>query len=183
MNQLKKLSLLFASLVFALGLYAQNATDISQTTQTFAQQSILASSTARVAHLNASLQIIYDGAVRDYNLNMGSGVSKIAPQVPVAPFKWELAPPDKDGYVWYQQSTERITSTIPLATVNLGGLTVPVRDSSHIDVGKQIGNTKWYSVGPLDGTPSGFITPPQADGHTYQKFGAPVGAGWYLQVS
>jgi len=59
---------------------------------------------------------------------------------------------------------------------------LPVKTPNTIDIGKNICG-KWYSVGPLDSFPAGMETPPQADGHTYEKFNAVVGAGWYLQVA
>jgi len=56
-----------------------------------------------------------------------------------------------------------------------------------IDVGKCIGG-KWFSVGPKDTFQAGNATPPNTvseDGVTgsFEKYGAPVGAGWYLQVA
>src|SRR5579872_5008655 len=135
----------FIALVLCLSLSAQVRPDVSQTTLTFAQQSILASSTVQVANLNADAQKRCDQAVSDYNANMQSGTLKVAPRVPVCDLKWQLAPADANGFVFYQYGPDRITSSIPLATVNNGALTAPVRDPTHIDVGKNIGGP-WYSV-------------------------------------
>lgn len=42
---------------------------------------------------------------------------------------------------------------------------------------------KYWAVGPGDTFPVDETTPMQPDGHTYNKIGAPVGPGWYLQLS
>ncbi len=53
----------------------------------------------------------------------------------------------------------------------------------NIDVGDPVpGAPGWYIVGPRDTFPAGMTTPPQPDGHTYTKFGAVAGKGWYLRA-
>jgi hypothetical protein len=154
------------------------------TTLEAAQANILASSTELVKRLNADLKTRYLSGFADYVANMTSGgfVPEDRRTPPKPPNAWELAPPDKDGFVWYQIGTTPVCDMPPVPTYNAGNPqpnTVP----NMILIGKQNGNTKWYTALKGDTFPSGMTTPPQADGHTYEKFGAPVGPGWYLQVS
>jgi hypothetical protein len=148
-----------------------------------AQANILNSSTAMVKLLNTDLITRYMSAYNDYVANMQSG-SLVPPErrnPPVPPNGWELAPPTADGFVFYQIGTTPVCPA-GAAVVYNGGITAPVKVANTIDIGKNI-TGKWFSVGPLDTFPSGLVTPPQADGHEYEKFSAVVGAGWYLQVS
>ena len=153
-----------------------------QTTLEAAQSNILASSTAMVARLNADLKTRYLSAFADYVANMESG--EVVPEdrrvPPKPPHAWELAPPNSDGLVFYQVGTTPVCDMPPLPFYAAGN-TAPVKVANTIEVGRNI-TGKWYSVGPNDTFPSGMTTPPQPDGHVYEKFGAPVGAGWYLQV-
>ncbi len=160
----------------------------SGTTLADSQQNNKAATTAWVAQLNAQQQAIYDQAVRNFNLNMQSGQTHNPPLVPpTAPLAYVVSAPDANGYVWPVIGTTPLMPTPPLtlATVDLGTLKPPTRDPNHIDVGKAIpgGGGKWFTVGPNDGTPNGFVTPPTTseDGVTgiFLKFGAPVGNGWY----
>ena len=141
----------------------------------------LAASTAQVELLNADRTGRYDTAITNFNLNMASGQQGVNTKPPVAPFAWVLTPPDVNGMVFYAiSSTVKIVGTVPVSTFNAGA-PQPAKAPNVIDIGKSIGGSKWYTVGPDDTFPLGMTTPPQADGHTYLKFGAPVGAGWYLQ--
>jgi hypothetical protein len=168
-----RLTTLFASLVLAIGLSAQTAApDVSQTTLTFAQQSILASSTYQVAFLNADLQKRYDMAVTDYNANMQSGTSKVAPRIPVAPLAWQLAPADANGFVFYQYGPGVITSSIPLATVNLGTLKPPVSAPNTIDICAETSSKGWFQACDDDTVPSG-LTVPGPNAGMYLKWGTP----------
>lgn len=143
----------------------------------------LADSTDMVARLRANDQFNYDQSIRNFDANMESGQPNVNEKPPVAPFAWVLSPPNAAGFVFYERSnTIRLTSSIPIDTFDAGAPQAP-KPLNVIDIGKSINGTKWYSVGPMDTFPLGMTTPPQTDGHTYQKFGAPVGAGWYLQVS
>ncbi|MBZ5618577.1 MAG: hypothetical protein LAQ69_07625 [Acidobacteriia bacterium] len=143
----------------------------------------LAASTAQVARLNADLQTRFDQQVTDFNLNMASGQSGVNHTPPEPPFAWELAPADAVGFMFYQISkTTKIVGTVTPTTFNAYDASQIVKPKNVIDVGVNFFG-KWFSVGPHDTFPSGMTTPPQADGHTYEKFAAPVGPGWYLQVS
>ena len=148
-----------------------------------AQANILASSTEMVKRLNADLTHRYLSAYNDYVANMESGgfVPDERRTPPKPPNGWELAPADENGFVFYQIGTKPVCDPGPAVTY-IGGNTLPVKTPNTIDIGKNICG-KWYSVGPLDSFPAGMETPPQADGHTYEKFNAVVGAGWYLQVA
>jgi hypothetical protein len=153
------------------------------TTIEAARANILASSTEMVARLNRDLKFRYDSAYADYVANMESGgfVPEERRTPPQPPGAWELAPPNADGFVFYQIGTTPICDTPPVATYN-GGNPQPNTTPNMIMIGKQSGNTKWYTALKGDTFPSGMTTPPQDDGHTYEKFGAPVGPGWYLLV-
>ena len=162
------------------------APDISQTGLTFAQQQTLAASIANVKMLNDGNQAHYDAAIRDFNANMETGQKHDPPLTPpVAPLKWQLAPADANGFIFYQQGPDSLTTTVTADTTDLGTLVPPVKNPATIQVGNRI-NGAWFQVGPNDGTPSGFVTPlntVSADGVTgsFTKFGAPVGNGWYLK--
>ena len=153
-----------------------------------AKANVLAASIENVRVRNLNDQAHYDGAVRDYNANLATGQKHDASYLPpIAPLKWQLADVDAEGYTFYQQGPEHLVPTPPLtiSTVDLGNLTVAPRDPNHIAVGNRIEGA-WFQVGSGDGTPNGFQTPPNtvsADGvtGTFTKFGAPVGAGWYLK--
>lgn len=149
-----------------------------------ARANILASSTYMVARLDADLKTRYLSAFADYVANMTSGgfVPEDRRTPPKPPNAWELAPPDDDGFVWYQVGTTLVCNQPPTPSYNAGN-PQPNTQPNVIMIGGQNGTTKWYTAMKGDTFPSGMTTPPQADGHTYEKFGAPVGPGWYLQVS
>jgi hypothetical protein len=167
------------------------APSAAQTTNTFAQEQILASSRAECALLNANLQFNYDTAVRNYNLNAGSGQTHVPPLVPpVAPLSWIVLAPDANGYQWYAQTGPPLTPTPPLtiATTDLGTLTVATPIPNHLSINWATwrpGNP-WVDANKDDGWPNALVTPPQTapDGstHTYERFSDPFGA-MYLQVS
>jgi hypothetical protein len=157
---------------------------VNQTSLGFAQQQIQASSKFMVAKLNADLTARYQSAYADYVTNMQSGQNVPADRrtPPRPPNGWELAPADSDGFVFYQIGTTPVCpqgATIGANFDNAQPNTVP----NMILIGRQNGNTKWYTALSGDTFPSGMTTPPQPDGHMYEKFGAPVGPGWYLQVN
>ena len=167
------------------------APDINQTGLTFAQQQTLAASIANVAMLNAGNQAHYDAAIRDFNSNMETGQHHDPPLTPpVAPLKWQLAPADANGFIFYQQGPDSLTSTVTADTTDLGTLKPAVKNPNIIQVGNRLpgpGNSSWFGVGPNDGTPGGFETPPttqSADGvvGTFEKFQSPWGSV-YLKVS
>lgn len=156
---------------------------IAMTSLEVAQENILASSTGMVKLLNSDLITRYMSAYNDYVANMQSGgvvpVERRTPPVP--PNGWQLAAPTADGFVFYEIGTTPVCAAGP-AVGYIGGNVAPVKAANIIDVGKNI-TGKWFSVGPLDTFTSGMETPPQADGHVYEKYSAVVGAGWYLQVA
>lgn len=137
-----------------------------------------------ILSLNASDQAIFDVAVLNYNTNMAAGqvgASKI--YTPEAPFAWvlDLQP---TGFTFYKRSdSARLTPTIPLQDFNALDAAKAPKPLNVISIGHPMGG-KWYSMGQGDTFPNGMTTPPQADGHTYEKFGG-IGptVGWYLQVS
>jgi hypothetical protein len=172
---------LACSVLFLLavsGLHAQ----LDPTSTEGAKAAVLAGSISQVAFLNLDRVTRCDGAIRNFNLNMASGQAGVNSTPPVAPFAWELAPPNQDGFVFYQISTvKKLVCNVPISTFNAGAPQAP-KPPNVIDVGPAIFG-KWHSVGPNDTFPPGMTTPPMADGALYQKFGAPVGPGWYLQVN
>ncbi len=151
-----------------------------------AQAAVLAGSIAQVAFLNGDRISRCDTAIDNFNLNNQSGQDNVNKTPPVAPFAWELAPPSTDsaslGYVFYQLSkTTRLTCTHVISLFNAFDASKIVKPANFIDIGNAINGGPWYVVGFNDTFPVGLSTPPQADGHTYQKFGAVAGKGWYLR--
>jgi hypothetical protein len=141
-------------------------------------------SVVNVAQLNAGLKARAAAAYADYVANMRSGENipaylKVPPTPPMA---WELAPADAQGFVYYQIGTTPVCPQGPAVAANADN--PPVNTIPNmIMMGGQNGSTMWWSALAGDTFPSGMTTPPQPDGHTYEKFGAPVGSGWYLRVS
>jgi len=157
------------------------------TSLTAAQANILASSTAMVKRLNDDLKSRYLSAFADYVANMQSGgfVPEDRRVPPKPPNAWELAPPNSDGFIFYQVGTTPVCDQPPppyYAAGNPQPNTVP----NMIMIGNRI-TGKWFQALKGDTFPNGQMTPPitSADGvaGTFEKFGAPVGPGWYLQVS
>ncbi len=156
-----------------------------------------ADSQSMVVALNADAKLRYDDLVTNFNTNMESGEKGVNTTPPEAPFVWELFPaPPADGtapdyFVFYRLSTTtKIVGTVVPDTFNHGATVAPLTPNV-IHLGVSLGNN-WYSVGDKDTFPLGEVTPPQADGHTYERFGSEMGAnvnaggfipGWYLQVS
>lgn len=152
-----------------------------------AQANILASSTAMVKRLNEDLITRYHMAYTDYVANMQSGENipadrRVPPKPPMA---WELAPPNESGFVFYQVGTTPVCDPGPTVNCNFDN-PLPNKVPNVIMIGKNLGG-KWFQALPGDTFPNGQTTPPitSADGvtGTFEKFGAPVGYGWYLQVS
>ncbi len=140
----------------------------------------------QVARLNKNLNFIYDGLWNNYVINVESG-QRDNSNPPQPPNAWELspAPPanlaDLDYFVFYAigKTPIRPMPPIPPSVMPVDPSTLP---KNMIVLGKNFYG-KWFSVGPNDTFPVGMTTPPQPDGHMYEKFGAPVGPGWYLQVA
>jgi hypothetical protein len=151
-----------------------------------AQANVLACSIANVAMLNGGLKTLYASAYADYVANMQSGenipADRRAPPTP--PNAWELAPPNADGFVFYEIGTTPVSPQGAAVTPNSDYTVNTVANVIMIGgPSSQAPGNKWYTALVGDTFPSGMTTPPQPDGHTYEKFGAPVGPGWYLQVS
>jgi len=159
---------------------------VDLTSLSAAQANILASSTAQVQRLNADLITRYLSAFADFVTNMESGgfVPEDRRVPPKPPNAWELAPPNADGFVFYQIGSTPVCP-MPALPYYAAGNAQPNTQPNVIMLGVAIpgGGGKWYQALKGDTFPSGMTTPPQPDGHTYEKFGAPVGPGWYLQVS
>lgn len=120
--------------------------------------SILASSTAMVAHLNADLKGRYLSAFADYVANMESG--QIVPPerqvAPKPPNSWELAPPTPDGLVFYQIGTTPVCDMPPLPFYAAGNKP-PALIPGTFDIGaEESALAGWFGVGPTDSEPNGF---------------------------
>jgi len=147
-----------------------------------AQANQLASSTIMVAQLNNNLKSIYLTAFNNWAISVNAGriPNTNPPQPPAA---YVVSKPDANGYQWPVPGTEPVCEIPPIPVDHF---TVTPKAPNTIDIGQSIGGS-WFSVGPSDTFPSGQTTPPIADStgtlHTYEKYGAPVGPGWYLQLS
>lgn len=153
------------------------------------QDAILAqyqASLGQVTSLNKSVKLNYDGLWNNYLINVASG-QRDNSNPPPPPHAWVLdpAPPahieDLNYFVFYKIGDDPICPMppIPPSVVPIDKTKLP---KNNIVVGGSIGNG-WFSVGPNDSWPVDIPTPPQADGHSYVKWGAPVGPGWYRQIS
>jgi hypothetical protein len=156
-----------------------NSTSLDQV-----QANLAASALAYVDFHNRQNQSLYDAAVVFFNQNAGSGALGQNPVPPVAPFRIVYVPANgPQGFGGWDFSTVRLTPTPPL-TVYTGGVNAqPNTEPNVIMIGARDGSTNWFTALKGDTFPNGKTTPTQLDGHTYEKFGAPVGPGWYLQVS
>jgi hypothetical protein len=175
-------ALVFIALLAVSGLYAQ----VDPTSIEGAQAAVLAGSIAQVAFLNADRVTRCDGAIDNFNLNNQSGQDNVNKVPPLAPFKWELAPPNQDGFVFYQLSTtQRVTCTHVLNLFNAFDASKVVKPANFIDVGvEMVSMPGWFVVGQNDTFPSGQTTPPMPpDGRRYLKWGTAVGRGWYQRVN
>jgi hypothetical protein len=146
----------------------------------------LQASKDQVARLNKDVKLRYDGLWNNYVINVESG-QRDNSNPPQPPMAWELSPAlptdgsDPDYFVFYAIGKTPICAMPPLpnSVTPVDPSTLP---KNMIVLGKNFYG-KWFAVGPYDTFPVGMTTPPQADGHMYEKFGAPVGPGWYLQVA
>lgn len=166
------------------------------TSESAAQANVLASSKANVERLNKDLIFRYNRAYADYVTNMRSGnhIPDEQRQPPKPPMAWELAPPDAEGYVWYQQSaTTPVCPAGPLVTPN-SDYAMPLPIAHHIGMNwnsRPDGPAKGSFVTATkdDGMPGGFVTPPTSDPnfpgeppHTYMRLTTAVGPGWYQEL-
>lgn len=147
-----------------------------------AQNNQLQSSRILVDNLNNNLKSIYLTAFNNWKINVDSGrIPNTNPPQP--PAGYTVSAPDAHGFQWPVISTDPVCEMPPLPEDHF---TPIAKVPNTIDIGRNIGGS-WYTVGPHDTFPAGQITPPIPDAngipHTYEKYGAPVGAGWYLQLT
>ena len=160
-----------------------NTLSVDATSLVAAQANQLASSKIMVAQLNENLKVIYLGAFNNWKGNVEAGrIPNTDPPKP--PKAYVVSKPDAYGFQWPVLGTDPVCDMPPIPEDRLTPR--PKAPDNNIDVGHHISGA-WFSVGPDDTFPSGMTTPPIPDAtgalHTYQKFGAPVGPGWYLRVS
>lgn len=142
-----------------------------------AQANVLASSTAQREHLNSELKNRYYRDFANWKISVDAGrIPNTHP--PAVPFGYDLVK-DDEGFTFPELGKTPVCDPLPVPE---DMFTPKPRVPNTIEIGHLIFG-KWYSVGPSDTFPAGMTTPPQPDGHTYEKFGAPVGPGWYLQVT
>ena len=139
---------------------ASIAPDPSEATQTFAQQSILASSKAEVARRNGDAIFLYHGKYSDYVANMQSGEDVPADRriPPTPPMAWELAPADANGYIWPQVGTTPVCPAGPAVPCNFDNQPTGHNAPAGAPVVFSIGVSAtpgWYSA-PGDNEPAGF---------------------------
>lgn len=147
-----------------------------------AQANQLASSTVMVAQLNDNLKTIYLTAFNNWCISVNAGrIPNTNPPKP--PKAYVVSSPDANGFQWPVPGTDPVCAIPP---VPVDHYTVVPKTPNTIVIGQSIGGA-WFSVGDGDTFPAGMTTPPIPDAssvpHTYTKYGAPVGPGWYLQVS
>jgi|SRR5579872_1013416 len=152
-----------------------------------AQANQLASSQIMVAQMNTNLKTIYLTAFNNWKISVDAGrIPNTDPPQP--PKGYVVSSPDANGFQWPVPGNDPVCDVPPipedhsLTQQQIQAALTP----NTIDIGKNIGG-KWFSVGPKDTFGVGQTTPPipDVDGsfHTYEKYGAAVGAGWYLELS
>ena len=163
-----------------------NALNADATSLAAAQANQLASSTAMVNQLNSNLQSIYMTAFNNWCISVNAGrIPNTNPPQP--PVQYVVSAPDKEGFQWpVVDPAGGLVCAVPPVPADQTNSTP--KPANVIDVGHAIpGAPKWFSVGPQDTFPCGSTTPPvtSEDGTTgvFEKYGAPVGPGWYLLVS
>ncbi|SPE38790.1 conserved hypothetical protein [Candidatus Sulfopaludibacter sp. SbA6] len=167
--------------------------DAGATSLAAAQANQLASSTVMVAQLSGSLQSIYLTAFNNWKISVDAGqIPNTNPPTP--PVRYVISPPDAEGFQWpiVDPAGTPVCAMPPIPqdrTQTQQQIQAALKPNT-IDVGKPIvgGGGKWFTVGPADTFACGSTTPPNTvaeDGTTgtFEKYGAPVGAGWYLQIS
>lgn len=163
------------------------ALDADATSLVAAQANQLASSNIMVSQLNGNLKTIYLTAFNNWKISVEAGrIPNTNPPKP--PKGYVVSAPDAHGFQWPVIGNDPVCDmpSIPedhsLSQAEIRASLTP----NTIDVGKNIGG-KWFSVGAKDTFAPGATTPPIPDAagalHTYEKYAAPVGAGWYLQLT
>ena len=156
--------------------------DADATSLVAAQANQLASSTIMVGQLNGNLKSIYLTAFNNWKISVDAGrISNANPPKP--PKGYVVCAPDANGFQWPVLGPDPVCDMPALPEDHF----TPVQKIPNtIDIGRNIGG-KWFAVGAKDTFAPGATTPPIPDAggvlHTYEKYAAPVGAGWYLQLS
>lgn len=170
--------------------------DPSQLTLAGSQATVRRHAQAMADFVNHQNQKRLDTQMLDRNANMESGVgpNSVAPPIPIGSILTVVFEPSDTefGYASWGDDPKgrRLVSSVTPDILNLGSIPVAHPPQMVIHLGNQIGNTKWYSIGPDDTFPLGMTTPPQPDGHVYERVGSAMGTnvatgintGWYLQV-
>ena len=148
-----------------------------------AQANQLQSSTIMVAQQNSNLKFIYLTAFNNWKLSVDAGRAP-ATGWPMPPDGYVVSAPDAMGFQWPVIGNMPVCAVPPIPVDHTQ---IPVMVPNTIDIGPSIGG-QWYGVGPRDTEVSGFVTPPNAVSEggvmgSFEKFGAPVGAGWYLKIA
>ena len=158
------------------------ALDADATSLVAAQANQLASSTIMVGQLNENLKSIYLTGFNNWKISVDAGRIPNT-NFPKPPKAYVVSQPDASGFQWPVLGTDPVCEVPPIPEDHF---TVVPKVANTIDIGRSIGG-KWFSVGPNDTFAAGMTTPPIPDAtgefHAYEKFAAPVGAGWYLQLS
>ena len=154
-----------------------------------AQQNMLATVTAQVAFGNAQAKDAYlNHTWPAYVANMESGETvpperRVPPAPPMALVV--MPPPTIYGFAYLAPGDVPVCP-MPALPFYAAGNAAPNKVPNVMVIGNRIGSTKWFQALPGDTWPSGQDTPPttSADGVSgvFEKYGAPVGNGWYLQV-
>jgi hypothetical protein len=171
--------------------------DYAATSLAAAQANALAAIQLQVANLNNNLKSNYLTAFNNWLINWNAGRVSDKTTAPLPPNGYiigffndpttgpgSLGPYGDEVIQWpYPQvGTAAVTDQPPIPAIP------PAQGSlgpNHIHVGVSLGSG-WWSTGADDTFPPGKTTPPVTsdDGTTgtFEKFGAPVGSGWYFKV-
>ena len=157
-------------------------TGTDETSLATAQANQLASSTIMVKLLNGNLTTIFLTAFNNWKMSVDAGR---APNTgyPLPPKGYVVSAPDAQGFQWPVIGNNPVCDLPPIPDDHF---TPSVLVPNTIHVGNRIGNpnSRWFQVGAGDTFAPGGITPPMtsADGveGVFEKYAAPVGAGWYL---
>lgn len=170
--------------------------DFKASTLQAAQANVLAAITAEVADLNGNLKKVYMDAFNGWLVSWNAGRvsdSSTAPKPPMAFVVGSFTDTTSGaGTVGAYGPNPIMWATPQMGTAPVCDMpqipVLPVPQSqlsaNKIHVGRSLGQG-WWSAGTDDTFPSGQTTPPVTsdDGATgvFVKYGAPVGAGWYLK--
>jgi len=149
--------------------------------------------TQMAAQMNAGLSALFTGAFNSWSISVNAGQTSNA-NPPKPPAQYVVSSPDAAGFQWpiIDPAGTPVCAMPPIPqdrTQTVAQFQATLKPNT-IDVGKPIvgGGGKWFSVGPADTFACGSTTPPNTvaeDGTvgTFEKYGAPVGAGWYLKTA